>query len=106
MARAQAAEMPVDRTAGEIKVAQGIDQLVADKLVGKAQPAIVQDAVAADHDGVVERAAAGKPGRLEPRPVVKQTERASRGELRLEGPRLKSQRDVLPPDKRIIEIDL
>src|SRR5437868_3398085 len=68
VARAQAAEMPDDRTAGEIQVAQRIEQLMADELVGKTQPAVVQDAAAADYDGVVERAAARQPGGAQPRP--------------------------------------
>src|SRR6266567_4762896 len=76
MAGPQPAEMPDDRYAGEIQVAQGIDQLVADKLVGEAQPAIVQHPVPADHDGVVERAAACQPGGLETRPIVEQPEGA------------------------------
>src|SRR5207244_4674265 len=41
MAGPQPAEMPDDRSAGQIKVAQRIDQLVADELVGKTQPAII-----------------------------------------------------------------
>src|SRR5712691_2758129 len=106
MAGPQPAEMPDDRSAGEIKVAQRIDQLVADKLVGKAQPAIIQHPVPADHNGVVERAAARQPGSLETRPIVEQPEGAGGGKLGLEGAGLEIERDVLPADKRVVEIDL
>ena len=62
MTGADALEMADNRTAGKIQIADCIEQLVADELVGVAQPALVEDGVAADHDRVVERAAAGQPG--------------------------------------------
>src|SRR5262249_60075611 len=49
MPRANTAEMPDDRSAGEIEVTEGVEQLVADELVGIAQAAMVEHAVAADH---------------------------------------------------------
>src|SRR4051795_10893297 len=62
VAGALAAEMADNRAAGEIEVADRVEQLVTDELVGVAQPALVENGVAADHDRVVERAAARQPG--------------------------------------------
>ena len=95
MAGTHAAEMADDRPAGEIQIAIRIEQLVADEFVGEAQAAGVQHPVAADHDGVVERAAAGQSGGLEPRQVVEQAEGACRRELGLEALRLDAQCQVL-----------
>src|SRR5438067_5992578 len=99
-------EMPDQWGTGEIEVAECVEQLVADEFVCEAQPAIVQDASAADHDRIVERAAERKTGGLQARQVVEQPERTCRCKLSLEGARLKTQHEILTADQRIVEIDL
>ena len=76
--------MPDDRRAGEIEIADRVEQLVAHELVGVAQAAAVQHPVAADHDGVVERAAARQPGRAQALDIVEQAEGAGPAELGFE----------------------
>src|SRR5215468_208160 len=57
MTRANAAESSDDRAAGEVEITEGVEQLMANELVGIAQAASVQNMIAADHDDVIERAA-------------------------------------------------
>ena len=77
--------MPDDRPAGEVKIADRVKQFVPDELVGIAQPAMVQNPAAADDDDIIERPAAPKAGRLQPRQIVEQPEGARRGELGIAG---------------------
>src|SRR5580693_57129 len=57
VARPRAAEVADDWSASEVEIAERVEQLVADELVGEAQPAVIEHPVAADHDRVVKRAA-------------------------------------------------
>src|SRR5258708_33581570 len=52
MTGAHAVKMTDDRAACEIEVADRVEQLVADELVGIAQAALVEDGVAADDNGI------------------------------------------------------
>src|SRR3546814_7127497 len=52
--------MADDWGAGQIEVADRIQHLVAHELVVEAQAVLVEDGLAVDHDGVVQRAAAGE----------------------------------------------
>src|SRR4051794_6691792 len=73
MARADAAKLSDHRTAGEIKVAKGVEQLVTDKLVSIPEAASVQHAVAADHRDIVQRTAARKCGDMRVRHIAQET---------------------------------
>ena len=66
---------------------------MADELVAIAQAAGVQDMVAADHDGVVEGAAACETGLPQAVDLVEQAESARPAELGLEGRRIKGEAD-------------
>src|SRR5690242_17171778 len=99
MPRAHAAETSEQRTPGEIKVSEGVEELVAHELVGVAQAADVQDVLAADDHGVVERSAARQAGGPQPVELVKQPECARAAELRLERVRIEDQTNVLPANQ-------
>src|SRR3546814_9766280 len=60
MARAVALEMADNGGADQIEVADRIQHLVAHELVVEAQAVLVEDGLAVDHDGVVQRAAASE----------------------------------------------
>ena len=60
MTRADAAKPADDRGTDQIEVADEVKHLVADELVAVTQTAFVQNMVAADHDGIVQRAAPGQ----------------------------------------------
>src|SRR5262249_14300574 len=66
VARAPALEAADDGRAGEIEVAQRIQGLVADELVGKDPAPLLQDARMGDDDGVVEGGPPGPPRRPHP----------------------------------------
>jgi hypothetical protein len=67
VSRAVAVEMPDQRAAGEGKIADSIEQLVPNALVGITKPAIVENAIGGDDDSVVERTAEGEAGGLQGR---------------------------------------
>src|SRR3954452_12367702 len=106
MARADAAEMSDDRAAGEIKIAKGVEQLVADELVSIAQPAIVPHAAAADHHHLVQPTAARRAGGMRARHIAQETKGARGGELGFEALRVHPHQLVLAADQRISEIYL
>src|SRR5437899_3568449 len=106
MARAQAAEMADDRCAGEVEIAQRIEKLVADELVGIAQAALVKDGVAADDDGIVERAAARQTRRAHAVDLVQEAEGAGAADLRLEGVAVEDESEILLAHCTAGEIDL
>ena len=56
-------EAPAQRRTGKIQVAQAVEHLVPDELVRKAQSLVVENAITADHDGVLQRAAPSEPMR-------------------------------------------
>ena len=62
MARADAGEGADNGGAGQIKVAHGVQHLVADELICVSQAVFVEDLVAADHHGVVQGPAPGQAG--------------------------------------------
>ena len=88
----RAAEMPDDRSAGEKQIPDRIDQLMSHEFIGETEPVSVQDAVAADHDRIIERPAARQTGRLQPGPVVEQAKGACRREFGIERVRIDAQR--------------
>src|SRR6185437_9191094 len=106
MAGAQAAEMADHRRAGQVEVAERVEQLVADEFVGVAQPPFVEDGVAADDDGVVERAAARQPGRPHLIDLVQEPEGAGTADLGLEGLAVEDDAEILLVHRPAGEIDL
>ena len=60
MPRTDAVKTADDGGAGQIEIAHGVQDLVADEFVLEAQAALVEDLVAADHDRVVQGPALGQ----------------------------------------------
>src|SRR5512145_1341827 len=106
MARAKRVDPPDDRRPGEIQIADAIENLMSNELVLVAQAFFVEDAVAAHHDGIVQRAAAREPGGAELLDLVQKPESARARHFGAE--RCWRQRNVagLLPDRRAFEIDL
>ena len=106
MARAHATEPPDDRRADQIEVADQVENLVPDELVLVAQSAVVKDALAADHDGVVERAAQRQAHRAQLVDLLQEAEGAGPGNVLLVARRGDLERPILPRHHRAVEIDL
>ena len=94
-----------DRATGEIEVAHRVEHLVAHELVAIAQAAFVEDAVAADHDGVLERAAERQPGRAHALDLVEEAEGPGAANVPLEARRRGDDLDALAADRVRGEID-
>src|SRR5215470_705083 len=84
VAGAHAAEMAEDRAAGEVEIAQRIEQLVAHELVSIAEAALIEDGIAAHHHGILERAAARESRCAHPVDILKEAEGTGAGDLALE----------------------
>src|SRR5436190_16468931 len=106
MSGAVAPELTDNRGSRQVQVAESIEQLVTDKLVRVAQAAIVENAVAAYHDRVFQRAAEGEPRGAQSQHVVEQAEGASPAQFAFERARLERDQHVLATDQRVVEIDL
>src|SRR5689334_13126824 len=91
---------------GEIEVADGIQRLVADELVVVAQAFLVEDAVAIDHDRVVEAAAAGQTRFTQRGDVRQQAEGAGTADLGLERLPVDPERTGLTADRGGAEVDV
>src|SRR5439155_826924 len=74
--RLQRCESPEDGHAEQREIPHRVENLVADELVRIAQPFGVEDVEIVDHDGVLQRAAAGEPGGVQPFDVALEPERA------------------------------
>ena len=98
-------EMADDRSAREIEIAHRVEHLVAHELVAEAQAAFVEDAVAADHDGVVERSAAAPAPPRAAFHLLEEAEGAGAADFALEARRIGRHRDALAPDRVRGEID-
>ena len=106
MAGAAPDEAADQLAAGEIEVADAVEHLVADELVGKAQALLVQHPVLADHDRVLERAAerqAARPQLLDP---LGEAEGAGARDLGLEVVGAEAHLQRLAVDQRMVELDL
>ena len=80
MAGALRRDLAADRPAQQIQVAQQVEDLVADQLVGEAERR-VDDALLADQDAVVQPAAVGQPHRFEGLDLLEKAERPRRPDL-------------------------
>src|SRR5262249_43479668 len=82
---AAAVEMPEDRAAGQIKVPDRIEHLVADELVRIAQPPPLEYALALPDDGVVEPGAASEARCAQRIDLVEEAEGARPADIGFEG---------------------
>src|SRR6266851_5105859 len=94
------------RRPGEIEIAKRVEQLVTNEFVSIAQPTLVEDGVAADHDGIIERAAARQTGRAHAVDLVQKAEGSSAADLRLEGFAVEIDAEILLADRTASEINL
>src|SRR5215472_2177082 len=94
-----------ERHAGQSKVANQIERLVAAKLVGKAQGA-VHNAVLSQHDGVFERTTTDKAHFSQRRYIALKTERPRAGQQMSEGLRADSDFHFLLSHQRMPEVDV
>jgi hypothetical protein len=64
VAAAHRLDVPLDRNAEKGQVAEQIEQLVTDELIGKPQAVPVQDAAIIENDGVLKRTTEREADRL------------------------------------------
>ena len=98
--------MPSRGAAGEGQVADRVEDLVTDELVGVAQALGVDHPVLADGDGVLERGAEREAGAPQLLHVAHEAEGAGAGDLAAEDGRRQIDRLALAADHRGGEIDL
>src|SRR5579883_1215534 len=103
--RALAAEVADDRRAGEVEVAERVEHLVTHELVDVAQALAVQHLIAADHHGIVERAAARQPGGAHLIDLMQEAEGARPADVALEALGIDGDGDVLAADGAAGEVD-
>src|SRR3546814_7189065 len=80
MARAAAVVAAYDRLAGQIQVAQRVEDLVTHELVFVAQAVVIEDAVMTKHHGILQRPAASKAQRAQMLDLLHETEGAGAGD--------------------------
>src|SRR5687767_4482292 len=106
MAAALGADEAEKRHPEEREVADDVEYLVADELVGAAQGLLVEHPVGREHDGVVERAAADEVGAPERLDLLGEAEGAGRGNLAGEAFGVERvEAVVLAADERVPEVD-
>src|ERR1700751_2461568 len=91
---------------GQRKVADGVQHLVADALVGEARALRVENAVVADDEGVLERGTQRVTRVPQGRDVAHEAEGARARELAAECLGFQIDRESLASDQRMIELDL
>src|SRR5215471_3250517 len=105
MTRANAAESSDDRAAGEVEITEGVEQLMANELVGITQAASVQYMIAIDHDDVIERSAATEPRCSQTVHFVEKAKCTRAADLRFERRCIELHAYVLLAYQRVGEID-
>src|SRR5215469_12855777 len=106
MTRAHAAKSPNDRATGKIEIAECVEQLVANELVGVAQTARVQYMVAADHNDVIERPATTEACCPQTVYFVKEAKSTRPAEFRFERRCIEYDTNILSANQRVGEADL
>ena len=86
------------------EISEQVERLVAHELVGEPEIAVF-DAVVAHHDAVVFPGAAGEAVGLERLVLREETKRAGRRQVRGVGAGRENERDRLPPDGGVREVD-
>ena len=106
MARTVGSVEADDRRAGEREVADRVESLVADELVRIAQTFGIEDLIAVDRDGIVERGTQRKTRLPQLLDVANESEGARAGDFPAEGRGIDIERAALTADGRRLEVDL
>src|SRR6516162_3757345 len=106
MTRAHAAKSSNDRAASKVEIAERVEQLVANELVGIAQTARVQHMVTADHNDAIERPTTTKARCPQTVYFVEKTKSTRPAELRFERRCIKHDTNILSANQRVGEADL
>src|SRR5215204_218232 len=97
---------PLNGRAGKREITDGIERLVTDELVGKAQAFRIEHAVVGHDHGILERGAERITGAPQTRHVAREAEGARPRQLAAERRRIDIEGAGLLPDQGVIEVDV
>src|SRR6516164_2760655 len=106
MTRAHAAKSSDDRAASKVEIAERVEQLVANELVGIAQTARVQHTVAANHNDVIQRPTTTEACGPQTVHFVEKAKSTRPAKLRFERCCIERDTNILAANQRIGEADL
>src|SRR6266568_9240629 len=87
------------------QVPDNVENLMADKLVGKTEAGFVEHAFFGQDDGIIQRATADQTGLPQSLDFLDETERPCRSNVAGERSIVQRQAAVLPSNQRVLEVD-